>query len=158
VPAETSKKYLVLIADDSEDDSFFLERVLRESSRFQVVGSVRNGNEAIAYLSGEGQYADRQLWPFPDLLLLDLKMPLMDGFKVLEWRQGRTLPEMKIVILSGSSIAADIRRIQQLGADAFYVKTTEYEQMIEMVRNLEKVLLAAGPYGEVPIPLKNPGV
>ena len=57
-------------ADDSEEDSFFMERALRQSVRFELVGSVRNGEEAIAYLSGQGQYADRELWPLPQLLLM----------------------------------------------------------------------------------------
>jgi CheY-like chemotaxis protein len=145
-------KYSVLIADDSEEDSFFMERALRQSTRFHVISSVRNGEEAVAYLSGQGAYADRQLWPFPDVLLMDLKMPRLDGFEVLEWLQKNPRPDLKVVVLSGSSIQKDIEKVKALGADAFFAKTLEHAQLIELVAQLEKFLLAAGPHGEVPIP------
>jgi CheY-like chemotaxis protein len=148
-----SKKYAVLIADDSEDDSFFLERALRQSKHFQVVGAVPDGRDAIAYLAGEGMYADRQLWPLPDVLLVDLHMPDMDGLAVLEWRQQQNFPDLKVVILSGSNIAGDIQKVQKLGADAFYVKSAEHGQLLELIANLEAFLLASGPNGEVQIPL-----
>jgi CheY-like chemotaxis protein len=147
-----NKKYSVLIADDSEEDSFFMERALRESKRFQVVGSVRNGEEAIAYLSGTGVYADRQLWPFPDLILIDLKMPRLDGFEVLEWLQKQNFPSLKAVVLSGASIAGDIQRLRNLGADAFYAKTLQHAQLIEFVKNLEAFLLDSSPLEKSPMP------
>jgi CheY-like chemotaxis protein len=152
VSETTSKKYHVLIADDSEEDSFFIERALRRATRFQVIASVRNGEEAIAYLAGGGQYADRQLWPFPDVILMDLKMPLLGGIEVLEWLQRQTFPALKVVVLSGSSVAVDIRELRGLGADAFYTKTAEHDRLMELVGNLEELLLSSGPNGEVSIP------
>jgi CheY-like chemotaxis protein len=151
-----TKKYSVLIADDSEEDSFFMERALRESKHFQVVGSVRNGEEALAYLGGTGVYSDRQLWPFPDLILIDLKMPRLDGFQVLEWLQKQSFPSLKAVVLSGASIAGDIQRVRNLGADAFYAKTLQHAQLIEFVRNLETFLLDSTPLGTGSTPPSEP--
>ncbi|WP_050785932.1 response regulator [Pedosphaera parvula] len=144
------KKYSVLIADDSEEDSFFMERALRESTRFQVVGSVRDGEEAVAYLGGTGTYSDRQLWPFPDLVLIDLKMPRLDGFQVLEWLQKQNFSSLKAVVLSGASIAGDIQRVRSLGADAFYAKTLQHARLIELVKNLEAFLLDPTSVGAIP--------
>jgi CheY-like chemotaxis protein len=151
VPIVIRKKYFVLVADDSEEDSFFIERALRKSTQFQVVSSVRNGEEAIAYLSGQGQYADRQLWPLPHVLLMDLKMPVLGGFLVLEWLQRRSFPALKVVILSGSSVASDIRKVRALGADAFYAKPAHHTGLSQVVNDLERLLLASGPNGEVAI-------
>lgn len=142
---KTSQKYSVLIADDSEEDSFFMERALRESTRFQVIASVRNGEEAVAYLAGSGPYQDRQLWPFPDVILVDLKMPRLDGFQVLEWLQKQDFPSLKVVVLSGASIAEDVQRVRSLGADAFYAKSLQHAKLIELVRNLESFMLQPLP-------------
>jgi CheY-like chemotaxis protein len=148
------KKYSVLLADDSEEDSFFMERALRQARRFAVVGSVRNGEEAIAYLSGQGLYADRQLWPFPDVLLMDMKMPRVNGFKVLEWLQQQSFPGLKVVILSGSSVAMDVQRVKTMGADAFYAKTAQHAELLKLIEGLEELLMASGPNGEVALPLQ----
>lgn len=144
MPEENAEKFSVLIADDSEEDSFFLERALRHSTRFELVGSVRNGEEVIAYFSGEGQYADRQLWPLPDLLLMDLKMPLRSGLEVLEWLKGQRFRDLKVVVLTGSSVAQDIEKVRSLGADAFYTKSLQHAKLIEMVKKLEEFVTGAG--------------
>ncbi|MDB6112557.1 MAG: putative response regulator, CheY [Pedosphaera sp.] len=150
--AKSNQKCTVLIADDSEEDSFFIEKALRQSVIFEVVGSVRDGEEAIAYLSGQEQYADRQLWPFPELLLMDLKMPRLNGFEVLEWLRKQSFSGLKVVVLSGSSMAEDIQKVQSLGAVAFYTKSAQHAKLVELVRSLEGFLLNSGPNSEVPIP------
>jgi CheY-like chemotaxis protein len=143
VPEKDAQKFSVLIADDSEEDSFFLERALRHSTRFELVGSVRNGEEVIAYFSGDGQYADRQLWPLPDLLLMDLKMPLRSGLEVLEWLKGQSFANLKVVVLTGSSVAQDMEKVRSLGADAFYTKSAQHAKLIEMVKGLEEFVVSA---------------
>lgn len=148
MPDKNAQKFSVLIADDSEEDSFFLERALRHSKRFELVGSVRNGEEVIAYFLGEGQYADRQLWPVPDLLMIDLKMPRRSGLEVLEWLQGQNFPNLKVVVLTGSSVAQDIEKVRSLGAGAFYTKSLQHGKLIEMVKKLEEFVTAVN--GGVP--------
>lgn len=135
-------KFSVLIADDSETDRFFYERALCHSTRLQVVGSVRNGAEAIQYLAGSGRFSNRKLWPLPDLLLLDLKMPTKDGFEVLEWLQnGKEAPRVKVVVLSSSPLEQDITRSRRLGVNAFFTKNSELYKLEKLVKELEDFLL-----------------
>jgi CheY-like chemotaxis protein len=141
VADEKNKKYSVLIADDSEDDRFFIERALRYSTRLQLVGAVADGAEAIKYLDGQGVYGDRQLWPFPDLFLLDLKMPLKTGFEVLEWLQKQDFPQFKVVVLSNSALEPDIARVRTLGVEAFHTKSEKFTELLDVVKSLENYLL-----------------
>jgi CheY-like chemotaxis protein len=137
------EKYSVLIVDDSEENSFFMERALRQSIRLRVIGSVRNAEETIAYLSGQGIYADRQLWPFPNVMLLDLKTPGHNSANVPEWLRGHPQPDLKIVVPSGSRIQIEIEKVKALGADAFSANTPQHAKLIELVASLEKFFLSA---------------
>jgi CheY-like chemotaxis protein len=141
VPDDRPKKYSVLVADDSEDYRFFIERALRYSTRLQLVGAVADGAEAIKYLDGQGVYGDRQLWPFPDLFLLDLKMPLKSGFEVLEWLQKEEFPQFKVVVLTNSALEQDIARVRGLGVEAFHTKSEKFTELLDVVKSLENYLL-----------------
>src|SRR5436309_14494688 len=83
--ARSTPEILVLAVEDSSDDYLLIKRGFRKMERIRLVGQVADGEEAMAYLKGEGKYANRQEFPFPDLLLLDLKMPGVDGFVFLRW-------------------------------------------------------------------------
>ena len=84
--AKDLSKLNVLIADDLEIDRWLLKDAFHSTaSCFKVVGEVEDGEQVIAYLAGRGQYADRERFPFPDVLLMDLMMPRKNGFEVLEW-------------------------------------------------------------------------
>jgi CheY-like chemotaxis protein len=129
----------VLMVDDSADDAFLVERALGKSRVGDKFLSVDNGNKAIAYLRGEGVYGNRTEYPFPNILLLDLKMPHLDGFGVLEWLQQH--PECKIiptVIFSSSAIDEDIHRAYVLGANAFLVKPANFEDMVQMLQTMHR--------------------
>ena len=71
----------VLVVDDSENDRFFIRRAIERFPRFQIVGELTDGEEAVEYLSGRGLFADRRKHPIPDLMVLDLKMPRRTGFR-----------------------------------------------------------------------------
>ena len=75
----------VLIAEDDQNDLVFMRMAFGQAGMPNPVQTVRDGGEAIAYLAGRGIYADRDQYPFPTLMLLDLKMPCKDGFDVLAW-------------------------------------------------------------------------
>src|SRR4051812_49033990 len=116
----------LLIVDDSEDDRFFLRRGLRTLA-CSIVAEVEDGAKAIDYLSGSGGYGDRKRFPVPDVMILDLKMPRMSGFEVLDWLKSRRPAGMSVVVLSNSMLETDIERARSLGADHYVVKADVHE-------------------------------
>ena len=114
---------------------------------------VRNGQQAINYLNGTGLYTDRQQHPSPDLVLVDLKMPLLDGFEVLTWFQTRSeLQSIPVVVISGSNQPADIEAARKLGAKDYFIKPKDWEDLIKFARVLHERYLAASTATETPKP------
>jgi two-component system response regulator len=132
--------YSVLLADDSDNDRFLMRRALRNHPRLTVVGEVCDGTEVIEYLSRSRACKDAWKYPFPDLLLLDLKMQFKNGFEVLQWLQTQKFKELLVVVLSGSSLPEDYDRSLALGAHAYYVKIPDRQAQREMLRSIEKLL------------------
>lgn len=124
---------LVLIAEDDPADVFFLRQALKEKCPGVEVREVRDGQEAVDYLSGAGPFADRARFPLPDHVFLDVKMPRLSGLEVLEWMRGPAgLPAIGVVVLSGSQLAGDIDAARRLGAD-YLVKPVEYGALLELI-------------------------
>jgi CheY-like chemotaxis protein len=123
----------ILVAEDNPDDVFLLKRAFSEAQVNAGVEFVEDGEDVIEYLkSGKRAAAGRQR-PFPALLLLDLKMPRMDGFDVLDWvRRQPGLKRMLIVVLTSSSEPRDVNRAYDLGANSFLCKST-YEDLTGLV-------------------------
>jgi len=142
---EPYPKHSVLIADDSTEHRFFIERALCHSSRLQVVGSVKNGTEVVQYLTGQNRFSDRKLWPIPDLLLLDITTPCTGGFEVLEWLQARKIPGLKVVVLSSSGLEKDIARARGMGINAFFTRSDDFDKLLQLVQSLENFLLGSSP-------------
>lgn len=137
----------VLLAEDDENDVILMRRAFRALGLANPLVAVSNGQEAIAYLNAEGTYADRRKHPWPCLLLLDLKMPLADGFDVLTWLQRRRRPkDLRVVILTSSNLAADQLRACALGADGYWVKPPGFEELVAIVRQVQSFI------AEVPAP------
>lgn len=112
----------VLLAEDDEDDLFLSKRVLHKAGIVPVY-HVKDGQEAMEYLAGKGVYGDRQNHPLPEVVLLDLKMPLFTGNEVLEWiRMQPELRELKVYILTSSDEPRDRSRAEAAGARGYLVK------------------------------------
>jgi CheY-like chemotaxis protein len=127
----------ILVAEDNEDDVFFLRRAFQNADLPYEIIFVPNGREAIDYLSGRQPYDNRERFPLPKALILDLKMPIQGGFDVLEWT--RSQPELKdlpVMIHSSSELDVDRSRAKELGANAYYVKSAETRQIVAMFREL----------------------
>ena len=123
------KPDLILIADDSEEDVHFIRRAFDRSGLVNPLFVVHDGEEAIAYLKGEGRFSNRDEYPLPSLLLLDLKMPNKNGFEVLEWlRNDPQLRTLRVVVLTNSGMTTDINRAYRLGANSFMVKPVDKDQ------------------------------
>src|SRR5882762_2599317 len=100
---------VILLADDNEDDIVLIQRALNKAAVHYPIHVVRDGEEVIAYLKGEWAYADRNKYPLPDLMLLDLKMPRKDGFEVLQWiRQQSDLRTLRVIVLTSSDRIRDV--------------------------------------------------
>jgi CheY-like chemotaxis protein len=134
VPPEEA---VILIAEDSEDDIALIRLAFQKSKLINPVQFVRNGEEAIAYLKGEGLYANRVEYPLPCLVLLDLKMPRKNGLEVLEWIRGQPgLNALRVVVLTTSQEIRDVNQAYQLGANSFLVKPTDLHDFVAMTRAL----------------------
>ena len=120
-----SNTNLILLVDDSKDDSLLLKHEFERAGLANPLFFLSSGADAISYLAGEGEFHDRSIYPMPSVLLLDLKMPGMDGFDVLSWIGKR--PELKrllIVVLSGCADVKQVTRAYELGANSYLTKPT----------------------------------
>ena len=111
-----AERAIILLVDDSEDDIILVRTAFQKAEVTNLLYCLRSGREAIDYLLGEGKFADRAEYPLPDLMLLDLKMPEMDGFDVLRWvRSQPGLSRLRVVVLTSSDQMRDVNQAYQLG-------------------------------------------
>jgi CheY-like chemotaxis protein len=129
---------LILVVEDREDDIRLIRKAFQQGSVLNPLQVVRIGKEAIAYLSGVDKYANRAEYPLPELVLLDLKMPGLDGFDVLQWvRQQPGLKALRIVVLTSSDHIEDVNRTYELGANSFLVKPVNFADFIQTTKVLK---------------------
>lgn len=128
----------ILLAEDNEDDVFIMKRALKAANVTLPLQVVQNGKEAVDYLSGNGQFADREQYPLPCLLLLDMKMPYLSGLDVIKWiRQQSGSPNLLVVFLTSSREEMDIEQAYRFGANAYLVKPPDSKKLIEMLESLK---------------------
>ena len=128
---------VILLAEDREDDIFIIRKAFSAAGVFNPLQVVRDGEEALAYLKGTGRYYNRDEFPLPDLLLLDLKMPRMDGFEVLRWiRHEPGMSALRIIVLTSSQDIRDVNEAYRLGANSFMVKPMDFEDVVQMTKYL----------------------
>ncbi len=133
-----TRSFCILLAEDSEDDVFFLQRAFEAAQIRNPLQVVSDGQEAIDYLAGAGKFADRMKYPLPYLVLLDLHMPRRGGKEVLQWiRQHPKLHCLPVIIFSSSREPDDVERCYGLGANSFVVKPASVEQRTEFARHLK---------------------
>ena len=130
------KKYFatILLVDDDINDQFLIEKGLRAGGVTGPIHAVNDGTEAIAYMMGEGKFADREQFAYPTFILTDLKMPGVDGFGVLEFLKGN--PQWAViptVVFSSSSDLDDIKKAYMLGASSYHIKPSSQEAMREQL-------------------------
>lgn len=145
----------VLLVDDDKNDVLLTQLAFEAAGLSNLVLVVRDGYEAIRYLSGEGIYLDRTRYPLPGLVLLDLNMPVLTGFQVLEWLQcDPAAPRVVVVVLTASSNPADIERAMSLGAADYRVKPSNFAHLIPILRELQARWL--GPDSNLLVAPENP--
>jgi len=128
--------YTILLVDDDENDVLLTRMAFEKNGIHNTIHWARDGVEAIAYLNGEGEFSNRQMYPFPEVLLLDLKMPRMTGLELLTWI--RDHPDYKVIptiIMTSSKLEADIKQAYSLGANTYMIKPASLDQLVKMVKS-----------------------
>lgn len=132
----------ILLAEDDEGDVFLLKRAFLKLGVNAPMDVVNDGKEAVDYLSGEGNFQDRDRFPLPQLFMLDLKMPLMNGFEVLTWlRKQPGLRQVPVIVLSSSDLQKDIDLAHDLGANGYTRKPHRFDTLMEVVEGIERYWL-----------------
>ena len=125
----------ILLVEDNPDDVLFLTRALGKAGVGNSLHVVEDGQQAIDYLEGKGQYTDRSIHPLPLLVLLDLKLPYVPGLEVLRWlRDQPALSKIIVVVLTSSDHPADVKKAYALGANSFLSKPSNPDDLPELVR------------------------
>jgi CheY-like chemotaxis protein len=145
---------IILLADDSDNDVAMFRRAFQRAGFQNPIQVVSDGDEAVAYLKGEGKFSNRAEYPLPALMLLDLKMPRKNGFEVLEWlRQQLSLRSLLVVVLTTSDAVRDINHAYTLGANSFLTKPLHMGEFDQMIRTMHKywMLFNRPPETERPV-------
>ena len=127
----------ILVVDDDPNDRFFIERAFRQVGVIDPIHTLGDGTEAIAYMMGEGKYADRATYAYPTFITMDLKMPGRDGFAVLDHLKKN--PEWAIiptVILTSSADPDDIKKAYMLGASSYHLKPNSTNALRQQLKVL----------------------
>ncbi|MDB6123318.1 MAG: response regulator receiver protein [Pedosphaera sp.] len=123
------------MVEDNLEDAEFFQRALIASRIANPVRHVENGLEAVAYLEGRGKYADRAEYPVPCVMFTDLKMPLMNGFELLEWLKDKPEFSLMPVIVFTSFKGEEVQRVYALKTDFFLAKTASLDDFIQSIRD-----------------------
>lgn len=132
----------ILVAEDDPSDAFFLKRAFNRAGIAVALHFVQDGQEVIEELSGEPLFPGRAAQPAPQLLLLDLKMPRLNGFEVLSWiRRQPRFKHLPVIIFSSSDEPKDVQRAYDLGADSFVLKPHSVQELNGLIGRFKKTWL-----------------
>jgi len=142
-------KHTVLLVEDDPNDILLIQRAFRKANLTNInMQVIQDGDAAIDYLNGAGDYTDRDHYPFPVLILLDLKLPRRSGLEVLGWlRQQPELRRLPVIILTSSQENTDVNRAYDLGANSYLVKPLGLNALVDVVTtiNMYWLLLNESP-------------
>jgi CheY-like chemotaxis protein len=133
----------ILHVEDDADDVLLFQHACQKAGLGCNLQTVRDGVEAIAYLCGADQFSDRQQHPLPELVVLDIKLPRVNGFEVLDWmRKEDRFRRLPVVVFSSSNHEADVNRAYDVGANSFLLKPVDFNALVEVARTLDHYWLA----------------
>jgi CheY-like chemotaxis protein len=141
---EGLKENAILLVEDCSEDASLVQMAFKRWGIANPIMVVPDGEHAVDYLSGNGKYADREQFPLPCLALLDLNLPQMSGFDVLEWLRSRhQFADLHVVVLSGTKDPTHFDKAHALGANACVVKTNDLAALQELIQHLNYFSLAS---------------
>jgi len=133
----------LLWVEDDPNDILLGQRAMAKVG-LEAPQLVRDGQEAIDYLAGEGKFQDRSQHPCPSVILLDLKLPKLSGFEVLRWlREQPVLRRIPVVVLTSSKESGDINRAYDLGANAYLVKAVDFKELVAVLELIRAFCIKA---------------
>jgi CheY-like chemotaxis protein len=135
---------LILLVEDCAEDASLVVATFRKWGITNAVHVVPDGEQAVDYLAGRGAFTDRARHPLPRLAILDLKLPTMSGFEVLQWIRGQPhLEHLPVVVLSGTKNYQDFDEAHRLGANACVVKSLDLGELYELIQHLDYFSVAS---------------
>jgi CheY-like chemotaxis protein len=140
--------FTLLLVEDDPNDILLIQRAFAKASLVNPIKIVRDGEEALHYFRGTGEFSDRTRYPLPSLILLDLKLPRKSGLEVLQWlREQPGFVHIPVIVLTSSKESSDINRAYSLGANSYLVKPVGFEGLLDMVKTLGMywMILNKGP-------------
>ena len=139
----------ILLVEDRGDDILLIQRAFHRAGLTYALQVVRDGDEAIEYLSGSGNFSNRLEYPLPWLVLLDLKMPRLDGFEVLKWLRSQAgFRSLIVVVLTSSDQMKDVNEAYRLGANSFMVKPLDFENAVGLAKLIDHYWLKQNRFPE----------
>ena len=134
---ESTSPKTVLLVEDNPGDVFLLQRACERVGVTEQIQVARDGEEAFAYLSGSDEFADRSKYPWPSILITDLKMPKLDGLEL--FKQVRSLPgcrDLRVSILCASATDAEMSEAALLGVHGVFIKPLKFEEFDGIVKGI----------------------
>lgn len=128
----------ILHIEDSEEDLILFGRACNAAGLPTVFHTVEDGYRAMAYLKGEGEFHDRARHPFPDLIILDLNLPVMDGFEFLKWLKEESGLSLPVLVFTVSGSAQVKSKALAAGATGFFVKPKEFETLVRLAESFRR--------------------
>jgi CheY-like chemotaxis protein len=128
----------ILLAEDNDNDALLMRHAFRRAGVSNPVMRVCDGEETVDYLAGHGVFGDRLKYPLPVLVLLDLKMPRLNGFEVLRWiRTQEQFEHLPVTVLTSSDQQYDVERAHELGATSYLKKPNELYDLVALLKTLQ---------------------
>lgn len=144
------RKATILLVEDDPNDVLLVKRAFRKANLENPLQVASDGEAAVAYLAGQGNFVDRERFPLPAVVLLDLKLPRKSGLEVLVWlREQADLKCLPVVVLTSSGEAGDVNRAYELGANSYLVKPVAFENLLNMVKALHTYWLTLNVYPKI---------
>ena len=139
------RKYSVLVADDLAEHCIMLACAMRRTESLQVLRAVHSRREAVRYLLGRGDYADRLRFPFPDIVVSEVGMSCLETVKLLAAMGSEDFSPPLQIVLTDSPLREHRRQAARLGADAYFIKPCRFSELINIVNEIERMLVGAEP-------------